>query len=107
MKSVSCFVDEAGHIGGEYQNISPYYIVSFVFHDQQTDIMNEIAYLDEAMSNIGVSDIAIHSYPLIRREEEYKYLSLETRRRILLLLRNFTRKVPIRYKSFVLEKTVR
>ncbi|MDR0874888.1 MAG: hypothetical protein LBN12_01615 [Clostridiales Family XIII bacterium] len=64
MKLLSCFVDEAGHIGGEYQKISPYYIVSFVFHDQQNDITKEIAYLDEAMKNIGVSDIAIHSYPL-------------------------------------------
>jgi hypothetical protein len=104
MNCISCFVDEAGHLGGKYQSISPYYIVSFVFHNQQYDITSEISYLDEAMRNLGVADIPIHSYPIIRREEGYKYLSIESRRRILLLLRNFIRKSPISYKSFVLTK---
>ena len=37
MKELSIFIDESGDFG-EYNKISPYYIVTMVFHDQDKDI---------------------------------------------------------------------
>lgn len=38
MKELSIFVDESGHFDMTSKT-SPYYLVSFVFHDQSLDIL--------------------------------------------------------------------
>ena len=75
MKVLSIFVDESGDVG-DYQSISPYYIFSMVFHNQEDDISSEIEKLNHDLSLIGFGDMAIHTEPLIRREEAYANLWL-------------------------------
>ena len=68
MSELSIFVDESGDFG-EYAKHSPYYVLTMVFHDQSVDISRQISVLDENLDNMGYGDVAIHTEPLIRREE--------------------------------------
>ena len=43
MRELSIFVDESGD-WGEYRHHSPYYIITFVFHDQDIDISNDLSF---------------------------------------------------------------
>lgn len=103
MTQLSIFLDESGDIG-EYQSHSPYYIISMVFHDQAMDITDELNRLDQELSILGYDNTSIHTEPLIRREEAYRNLSPNERRRIFSKLYFFALRAPIRYKTFVFEK---
>lgn len=46
MKELSVFIDESGDFG-EYDDQSPYYIITMVFHDQSIHIDEEINKLDQ------------------------------------------------------------
>ena len=46
MKVLSIFVDESGHFDMA-SKVSPYYLVSFVFHDQSFDITDNLKKLDQ------------------------------------------------------------
>ena len=105
MSKLSIFVDESGDFG-RYEKHTPYYIVTMVFHDQAKDISEGIEKLNEELKNIniGYSNIAIHTEPLIRREEIYVNVSPNERRAIFTKLFYFTMKASISYKTFIFEK---
>ena len=103
MRILSMFVDESGDFG-KYEKHAPYYIVSVVFHDQRINISENIKMLDRELENLGFSNIAIHTEPLIRREEIYANLSPNERRAIITKLFYFLLKSDISYKSFIFNK---
>jgi len=103
MKEISVFVDESGSFG-PYEAHSPYYIVTLLLHDQSKDITNDVRLFANKLSDLGFSKITVHSGPLIRRESEYKDLSLQDRKRIFNIIYNFSRAVDIKYHSIVVEK---
>lgn len=82
MRELSVFVDESGDFG-EYNFHSPYYILSFVFHDQNVDIRNELDFLDKKLNGLGLKDQAVHTGPIIRQEKEYFDMDLKIRQKIL------------------------
>ena len=105
MKELSIFVDESGDFG-EYEKHSPYYIIAMVLHDQDADISIRINKLNEALDNMGYGyEQAIHTEPLIRREDPYKYFQPNERRAILVKLFYFAIESDIKYKSFVYRKS--
>lgn len=104
MGQLSIFVDESGDFG-EYSKHSPYYIITMIFHDQNKDILTNINYLNESLENMGLGkDFAIHTEPIIRREEIYANMSPNERRAILSKLFYFVMKSDISYKTFIFEK---
>ncbi len=104
MGELSIFVDESGDFG-EYTKHAPYYIVTMVLHDQSIDISSEIAKLNESLQNIGYgNEQAVHTEPLIRREEPYRYFMPNERRAIFSKLFYFALNCEIKYKSFVYKK---
>ena len=103
MKELSIFVDESGDFG-EYNYKSPYYIVTLIIHEQEKSIIDEVKKLDLCLSNYNIEQDAIHTAPLIRREDIYKTLSKDNRLRIFDTFFHFTRKVGIKYKNIVVEK---
>ena len=103
MSELSIFIDESGDVG-EYKSHSPYYIITMVFHDQDNDISSYINTLDSELANLGFAEMAVHTEPLIRREEAYSNLWPNERRAILTKLYFFATKTPIFYKSFIFEK---
>ena len=103
MKELSIFVDESGDFG-PYEHHNPYYIVTLVFHDQSVDITANINQLSEKIRSARFSDSPVHTGPLIRKEDDYKYLPISIRKRIFNILYNFTRSVDISYYSIIVEK---
>lgn len=103
MKELSVFIDESGDFG-EYDPVSPFYIISMVVHDQRNDISKQISTLNETLKNTALKRDFIHVGPLIRREHEYKYLSVMERRQILRRLVKFATTTELLYKTFYIEK---
>lgn len=103
MRELSVFVDESGDFG-EYDFHSPYYILSFVFHDQNVDINNELNYLDKKLNDLGLKDHAVHTGPIIRQEKEYYDVDFQTRQKILKTLMAFFRSIDIKCKTLYVEK---
>ncbi len=104
MGKLSIFVDESGDFGA-YSSHCPYYIISLVLHDQSNDIKPLIQKLDEEIKALGYEgDFAIHTAPLIRKEEMFSAVQPNERRALFSKLFYFVMKSEIRYKTFVFEK---
>ena len=104
MKELSIFIDESGDFG-EVVNTSPYYIVTFVFHNQTDDISGNINRLEWQLKNCGFEDEYIHTHPIIRKEEPYHNLSIDERRKILNKMLRFTMACDISYFNIIVNKT--
>ena len=103
MKELSIFVDEAG-VFGQYKVRDPYYILSFVFHNQDDDIFSELKLFEDNITKLGFNIKSLHAGPIIRREEEYKNVDREDRKRIFKVMMSFFRKSPLLCKSIYIEK---
>ena len=103
MKELSIFIDESGDFGEEI-NTSPYYIVTFVFHNQSNNIDENIQNLKKQLKDCGFEDEYIHTHPLIRREYPYCNLKIDERRKILNKMLRFTMSCDITYFNLVIDK---
>lgn len=103
MKELSIFVDESGD-WGEYKVHSPYYIITFIFHDQSISIYEELARLENELRSIGYSGHCLHAGPIIRGEEEYRGVDISIRKKIFMKTMAFLRRMDISYKCFYIEK---
>lgn len=102
-KELSIFIDESGDLGN-YQNHSPFYIISLVFHEQNKSIINEVEKLDNYLTEYGFSNHTIHTAPLIRQEQTYKNVDISVRSKLFRQLFNFIRSVDVSYKTIVVDK---
>ena len=101
MAELSVFIDESGEFGTN----SDYYLLTLVFHEQDKDISSQVKRLDSVMDAAKLpNDKPIHTAPLIRKEDDYFHLELETRRQIFDKLFTFTRTVDIKYVTFSYRK---
>ena len=97
MSELSIFIDESGDFG-EYDFHSPYYIITMVFHNQDADISKPMTKLEQDLSRRGFPNHCVHTGPIIRRENEYEFLSIEERRRILNCMVTFIKHIDVRYR---------
>jgi len=103
VKELSVFIDESG-VFGPYESHSPYYIVTLLFHDQSVSITESIKVFTNKLLQSNLPGCTIHSGPLIRREFEYRDISMLERKRIFNIIYNFSRTTDIKYHSFIVEK---
>ena len=103
MKELSIFIDESGDFG-DYNGLTEFYVISFVFHDQLEDISGLVEKLDNSLKNVSNKKFAIHTMPLIRKEEMYDSMLPNERRAILRKLFFFTKSAPITFKTFIFSK---
>lgn len=103
MKELSIFVDESGDFG-EYDYHAPFYIISFILHNQEVDISEDVAKLENEMTYLGWSNHCVHVGPAIRGEYEYANIEPINRQKIVKRIATFTRKLNIKVKSFYVEK---
>ena len=103
MRELSIFIDESGDFG-EYDDRSPYYIITMVFHDQSIPITDSIYKLNQELSYMNLDNLCIHTGPIIRREEIYEFMPIKQRRSIFNVLVAFFRQIDIKYKCFSIEK---
>ena len=103
MRELSVFVDESGDFG-QYDYHCPFYIVSMVFHEQANDLTEDISDFERKLSEIGYEKTCVHCGPIIRAEEEYRDEDLRTRKKILMRMMSFVRKIDIEYETLCVEK---
>ncbi len=103
MKELSIFIDKSGDFG-RYDHHAPYYIITMLFHDQNDNIQKSITNLNTELIFLGLTNLCIHTGPIIRKEEIYADMSVYERRRIFNKMIAFIRQINIRYKYFYIEK---
>ncbi len=104
MSELSIFVDESGDFG-PYEKHAPFYIFTLVFHNQSKSIEAQIKMLETGLTNLNLSkDHCFHVGPIIRREEDYQYLDVYRRRKLLNQIMSFTRNTDISFAVFSIEK---
>lgn len=103
---LSIFCDESGDFGPLEQH-SPYYLVTFVFHEQMEQISGAISNLEQSLADEGRNrGESIHTGPLIRREAPYEFADLKTRRRLFSHIEHLMRVCPVKTKTFVVDKRI-
>ena len=101
MSDLGVFIDESGDVGPN----SDFYIVTLILHDQALPVDTHVVRLENELSLLGIPPNSIvHAGPLIRREEGYKDISLESRRKIFFKMFSFIRQSDISHKSFCVNK---
>ena len=103
MKELSIFIDESGDFG-EVQERPAYYLVTFVFHNQENSIDQQVAKLEESVRNTGLDVEYIHTGPVIRREEIFTRYSIDERRKLLYKMLNFVNTCPISHLTVVVNR---
>ena len=103
VKELSVFIDESGDFG-QYEPHSPFYLLTFVFHDQSIDISPNLLRLRNSMNQRGLPDYTVHAGPLICREDEYREFPIDERKKIFDSLFHFVRMADITYHSIIVEK---
>ncbi len=94
MKELSVFIDESGDFG-EIKERPAYYLVTFVFHNQEHIIDEQVKKLEKSVRNSGFDIEYIHTGPVIRREEVFSEYSIDDRRKLLYKMLNFMNSCPI------------
>lgn len=103
MKELSIFIDESGDFG-EIKERPAYYLVTFVFHNQNDGIGRQVSMLEEGVKNAGFDVEYIHTGPVIRREEVFEKYSVDERRKLLYRMLNFVNSSPISYLTVVIDR---
>lgn len=103
MNELSVFIDESGDFG-PYNPHSPYYIITMIFHNQDHDISTPIEKLDHDLRSRGLPNHCVHTGPIIRRENEYEFMSITDRRSIFNCMVTFIKHCNIKYHCFHIEK---
>ena len=95
------FIDESGDVGSN----SEFYLVTLVFHNQDRLIAEQVDRLSRELELAGYSPIkAVHSGPIVRKEEDWKDATLERRRKVFFKMFPFMRLCPITLRTFAVVK---
>lgn len=103
-RNLSIFIDESGDFG-DYDSKSPYYLVTMLFHDQNHNILKSLDNLSSVLIAKGYPDHILHMGPLIRKEEIYKDMTIDERKKILNTFMAFLYNIQFSYKTFIIEKS--
>lgn len=103
MKELSVFIDESGDFG-EIKKLPSYYLVTFVLHNQNNSIEEQVIKLEEGIRRSGVNVEYIHTGPVIRREEIFARYSIDERRKLLYKMLNFVNECPISYLTVIVDR---
>lgn len=103
MKELSIFIDESGDFGMAKEYPS-YYLVTFVFHNQENCIDEQVSKLEESVRNSGFHLEYIHTGPVIRKEEVFAGYSIDERRKLLYKMLNFVNKCPISHMTVAIDR---
>lgn len=103
MANLSIFIDESGDFG-EVKTLPSYYIVTMVFHNQDTDISEDIKKLETSIRNAGFELDYIHTGPIIRREDVFEGYSIDDRRKLIYKILNFYNKCDVHHISVAIDR---
>lgn len=100
MQELSIFVDESGDAG----EVSTYYLLTLVLHDQAIRIDSAIGPYSRDLSNRGLVDIPFHLGPLLNGHDAYQDLSISVRKQYLSCFRVLVNHLPFSYATLTYKK---
>lgn len=109
MSELGIFIDESGVF--EINNLKndklkDFYIVSFLFHDKSVKIDIPLKDLETKLNENDFNfHTPIHTMPLIRQQKPYLELDGNNRRKLFYILFQFMRKLNIKHKTFIYDKS--
>ena len=101
MPEISLFVDESGESGTE----SKYYLVTLVFHEQDSGIDKQTELYENALHDEGLPDIPLHTSPLLNGHDDYEGMDIQDRKRLLQAFFTMLQHMPIKYHAFSCKKS--
>ena len=101
MPEISLFVDESGESGTE----SKYYLLTLVFHEQDSNIDRQIELYENALRDKGLPDIPLHASPLLNGHDDYEGMDIQDRKRLLQTFFTMLQHMPIKYHTFAYKKS--
>lgn len=104
MSVLSIHIDESGNLNLTNRQ-NPVYCLAMVFHNQDSSISSEIAFLDKRLTDIQCEAPFIHTAPLIRQDEPFADVSGYERKRIFRVFARFIEQLPISYTTFIVVKS--
>ena len=109
MSELGIFIDESGIFEAnrsQKDNLKDLYIVSFLFHNKSTPIDDDIKAFENFLVQNGFNaQFPIHTMPLIRQQKPYTDLDGDMRRKLFKHLFQFMRKLKLKHKTFVCDKS--
>ena len=75
MPEISLFVDESGESGTE----SKYYLLTLVFHEQNSSIDKQIELYESALHDKRLPDIPLHTSPLLNGHDDCQGMDIQDR----------------------------
>lgn len=101
LSDLGIFIDESGDVGSN----SEFYLITMILHDQASSIEQQEQKLCYELDLLDVHpEEAVHSGPIVRKEDEWKDVDLEKRRKVFFKMFSFMRLSPISYKTFSVRK---
>lgn len=100
MSEISLFVDESGENGTE----SKYYLLTLVFHEQDSGIEGQIGFYENALLEKGLPNIPLHTSPLLNGHDGYEGMDIQDRKRLLQAFFTMLQHMPIKYHTFAYRK---
>lgn len=101
LSDLGIFIDESGDVGLN----SEFYLITMVFHDQASSIEEQERRLRHELDLMGLdSESAVHSGPIVRKEDEWKNADLEKRRKAFFKMFSFVRLCPVSYVTLSVRK---
>lgn len=101
MKELSIFIDESGDFSTKASNDQAY-LVTFVLHDQNIDISEDLKILESKVRNTGFD--YLHCAPIIRREKPFDNLNIDERRKFIYIMLNFYTRLNIKHFTLEIKK---
>ena len=105
MKELSIFIDESGDFGVATKFPS-YYLTTFILHEQNKDISNQIEQLEKRIRSNNFAIEYLHAMPIIRGESVFKKYSISDRRKMLYCMLNFTMSCPITHFTVSINRKI-
>lgn len=99
-RELGVFTDESGDRGG----LSKYYLLTLVFRDQSGSILGVVGVYENSLREGNLSNIPLHSEPLLNGHGDYELLDISTRKRLLIGFGATVRHLPISCKTFVYKR---
>lgn len=99
-RELSVFADESGADGLD----SKYYLLTLVFHEQDTPLADVLSPYERALADRGLPDIPFHASPLMNGHDHYAGLEAKTRASLLSSFSILFHHLPIQYVTFVYKK---
>lgn len=101
MLEISLFADESGESGTE----SKYYLMTLVFHEQNDSIFQSILLYENDIRSKGLSDIPLHTSPLMNGHDEYVGMDIQERKCLLQSFFIMLQHLPVKYHTFSYRKS--